>query len=51
VNNTAKPVMPDPDRVNVALNQGVNTLLLNVDYLTTAPHEAMSRSRRRQTPR
>ncbi len=29
-NNTARPILADPDRVNVTLNQGVNMLMLKV---------------------
>jgi HEAT repeat protein len=29
-NNTARPIMPEPDRVNVTLQKGVNRLLLKV---------------------
>jgi len=29
-NNIARPIMPEPDRVTVTLNQGVNTLMLKV---------------------
>lgn len=29
-NNTARPILADPDRVNVTLNQGVNALVLKV---------------------
>lgn len=34
VNNTARPILAEPDCVDVTLNQGVNTLLLKVTQNT-----------------